>query len=85
VSLNCPRPGEVSSEERDLLTRQIEDRVLSALPAEAFKLRNRDGFLVGYTKAQGLAKLAEHGDVRAVSLQVAYPYGGTPEMRVREK
>jgi hypothetical protein len=59
--------------------REVQDRVLSSLTAEEFRLKARDGSSIdGYVNSAGLAKLARHPDVTGVG--VAGLWGRIPAM-----
>jgi hypothetical protein len=57
-------------EQKDALARELEERVLSALSAQEFRVTSRSGgaFITGYANGEGLIKLDNHADVRGISL-----------------
>jgi hypothetical protein len=66
-------PVDIEARQRDYIegmkpVEDSENRILSELTAEEFKLRTRDGILSGFVNAVGLKKLAVSPEVRSVWL-----------------
>ncbi|MFH1745954.1 MAG: hypothetical protein ABIG44_02805 [Planctomycetota bacterium] len=68
-----PGPFDEAYEAMKSETRQLQDRILSALNADEFRLRGRplSGGPLGYANAAGLAKLTKHLDVNGIGLNQA--------------
>lgn len=68
VTLNVPVHWDASQDEKDTKLQQMEDNVLSAVPANEFRLTDRGRGFCGYANAAALAKLNQHPDVGGVWL-----------------
>lgn len=61
---------------REAAKRGLQERVLSALTADEFRVRARAGSLSGYANRAALAKLADHQDVDGVGLNQPITFPG---------
>ncbi len=70
VSINPDVPSDASYEQKTAAARQVQDRILSVLTAEEFRLRSRGptGGVHGLADRAGIEKLNSHADVLAVDL-----------------
>lgn len=73
VTLQRPIEWRLPYDEKEVLMRQMEDRILSTLTPQDFMVRCRGGgALSGLVSTEGLAKLIEHAEVGGVFLEESF-------------
>ena len=79
VSLNRGVPREAAFNEKKAAARKAQQRVLSGLSADEFRVRSRSmaGGFSGYAKAEALPKLEAHPDVVVIRLTKRFKRSGS--------